>query len=97
MADEEVSESSAERTHATPTTRRFPRVLEPDRHTDKQAGRYYTILTIDFIIDFSSAPDSPPLIFTTRTSITVTACKKIYNNGIHPTRSLDVKYHLGRR
>lgn len=37
---------------------------------------YCTILTIDLIIVFSSAPVSPSLIFTTGTSITPMACKK---------------------
>lgn len=45
-----------------------------DSHTDTQT-LYYTILTIDFIIIFSSAPASPFLIFTTGTSITLMACK----------------------
>lgn len=45
-----------------------------DSHTERQT-LYCTILTIDFIIIFSSAPASPPLIFTTGTSITLMACK----------------------
>lgn len=43
-------------------------------HTERQT-LYCTILTIDFIIIFSSAPASPCLIFTTGTSITLMACK----------------------
>lgn len=45
-----------------------------DSHTETQP-QYCTILTIDFIIIFSSPPASPPLIFTTGTSIALMACK----------------------
>lgn len=50
-----------------------------DSHTERQPP-YCTILTIDFIIVFSSPPASPSLIFTTGTSITLMACGKKKTN-----------------
>lgn len=58
--------------HSTPPPK-VP-IKVSNSHTERQT-LYCTILTIDLIIIFSSAPASPPLIFTTGTSITLMACK----------------------